>query len=668
MFKKHLFITLLILVVAALFAGCAAPAAPAPAAPTQAPAAAEPTKAPEAPAPAPAAGAFKMGLLLPGSANDQGWNTMAYNALKQVEKDLGAEVSYVELKQDPASYEKAFRDFAAQGYQLVMGHGNEFEDAAKAAAKDYPNVQFFISSSRLSEPTVTGLNTASEQPLYLMGMIAAKMCKAAGFVGGMEIPPVSEALTGFINGAKSVDPNFKVYSTYIGNFEDAAAAKEAALGMIAQGADCIVPDADAAGQGVYQAVVEKKDQGIKTFGVFVPATDAAPGQVLANYVSNYGQGVTNLAKMVKEGTYKGGKNVAFGFDMPDVIMLNYDETATTKVPDDVRAAVEAAKKQLAEGKIDALAAESAAPAPAAGAFKMGLLLPGSANDQGWNTMAYNALKQVEKDLGAEVSYVELKQDPASYEKAFRDFAAQGYQLIMGHGNEFEDAAKAAAKDYPNVQFFISSSRLSEPTVTGLNTASDQPLYLMGVIAAKMCKAAGFVGGMEIPPISEALTGFINGAKSVDPNFKVYSTYIGNFDDAAAAKEAALGMIAQGADCIVPDADAAGQGVYQAVVEKKDAGVKTFGVFVPATDAAPGQVLANYVSNYGQGVTNLAKQVKEGTYKGGKNVAFGFDMPDVIMLNYDETATTKVPDDVRAAVEAAKKQIAEGKIDTLAPVK
>ena len=135
------------------------------------------------------------------------------------------------------------------------------------------------------------------------------MCKAAGFVGGMEIPPISEALTGFINGAKSVDPNFKVYSTYIGNFEDAAAAKEAALSMIAQGADCIVPDADAAGQGVFQAVVEKKDQGAKTFGVFMPATEAAPGQVLANYVSDYGQGVVNLAKQVKEGTFKGGENV-----------------------------------------------------------------------------------------------------------------------------------------------------------------------------------------------------------------------------------------------------------------------------------------------------------------------------------------------------------------------
>jgi basic membrane lipoprotein Med (substrate-binding protein (PBP1-ABC) superfamily) len=142
MFKKHLFIALLILVVAAVVAGCAAPAAPAQ--PTAAPAAAEPTKAPEAPAAKPVEGKFKMGLLTPGSVNDQGWNTMAYNALKQVEKDLGAEVANVELKQDPASYEKAFRDFAAQGYQLILGHGNEFEDAAKAAAVDYPNVQFFI--------------------------------------------------------------------------------------------------------------------------------------------------------------------------------------------------------------------------------------------------------------------------------------------------------------------------------------------------------------------------------------------------------------------------------------------------------------------------------------------------------------------------------------------
>jgi basic membrane protein A and related proteins len=359
MSKKSLLTFVMVLVAVALFAGCAAPAAPAaqPAAPaaaqpTQAPAAApaQPTAAPQAAA----AGKFKMGLLSPGSVNDQGWNSIAYSALKRVESELGAETSYVELKQDPASYEKAFRDFASQGYNMILGHGNEFQDAAVAVAKDYPNVQFFISSSRIHEPNVTGLNTASDQTFYLLGVMSAKMCKGAGLVGGMEIPPISEAFTGFINGAKSVDPNFKYSQTYIGNFNDAAAAKEAALGMIAQGADCIVPDADVAGQGAYQAVVEKGPN-IWTFGAFTPATKSAPGQVLANYTSDYGQGIVNIAKEVKDGTFKGGKNIEFGVAQPDVMQVTYDDTSKRPVPQDVKDLVEAAKKKLAAGEVNSLA-------------------------------------------------------------------------------------------------------------------------------------------------------------------------------------------------------------------------------------------------------------------------------------------------------------------------
>ena len=316
----------------------------------------------------------------------------------------------------------------------------------------------------------------------------------------------------------------------------------------------------------------------------------------------------------------------------------------------------------------ALLSGCAAPAAApATDFKMGLLSPGSVNDQGWNSIAYSALQRVEKELGAKTSYVELQQDPASYEKAFRDYASQGYQIILGHGNEFQDAAITVAKDFPKTQFFISSSRVKEANVTGLNTASDQTFYLMGVMSAKMCKAAGFVGGMQIPPVSEALTGLINGARSVKPDFKVYSAYTGNFTDAAAAKEAALNMIAQGADCIIPDADVAGQGAYQAVVEKGP-NIWTFGAFSPATKSAPGQVLANYTSDYGQGIVGIAKQVKDGTFKGGKNVEFGVGNADVMKFEYDSTVRTPIPQDVKDAVEAAKKAIIDGKVNTLAPVK
>lgn len=313
------------------------------------------------------------------------------------------------------------------------------------------------------------------------------------------------------------------------------------------------------------------------------------------------------------------------------------------------------------------AAEQPAAKPADDTFKMGLLVPGSANDQGWNQIAYDALLRIEKELGAEISYVELEQNPAAFEKAFRDYASQGYDLVLGHGFEFQDPALIVSKEYPETYFFISSSRIFEGNVIGLNTDSSQPFYLMGVIAAKIGRGAGVVGGMEIPPISEAITGFINGAKSVDPNFPVSSTYIGNFTDAAAAKEAALSMLAEGADVIVPDADVAGLGVYQAVAEAGP-GIATFGVFGDFTDKAPANVIGNYFANYGQGIVNIARAVKEGTFKPEGNIEFGLANEDVMWIEYNDAAANPVPEDVRQAVAEAKQKIVAGQVDTLAPVK
>jgi len=339
---KHLKPVLMMMIVVVLLSACAAPATQAPAKPaaTQPPAASS-------------SGAFKIALLSPGSVNDQGWNSIAYNAMKQIQSQLGAQFSYVELQPDPASYEKAFRDYASQGYQFILGHGNEFQDSAVTVAKDYPNSQFFISSSYIHLSNVTGLNTASDQPSYLMGVMSAMMCKAAGLVGGMQIQPVTEAFTGFLNGAKSVNPNFKVYTTYTGSFSDASAAKEAALSMIAQGADCIVPDTDVAGQGVYQAVVEKGPN-IWTFG-FLTTVDAAPGQTLANYTSDYGAGIISIAKAVKDGTFKPGKNVDFGLDRPDVIQFAFDPGSKLPIPQNVKDAVAAATKAIIAGQINTLA-------------------------------------------------------------------------------------------------------------------------------------------------------------------------------------------------------------------------------------------------------------------------------------------------------------------------
>ena len=85
--------------------------------------------------------------------------------------------------------------------------------------------------------------------------------------------------------------------------------------------------------------------------------------------------------------------------------------------------------------------ESAPPGDASGSerFSVALLTPGSIADGGWNQGAYEGLKRIEKDLGAEISNAETK-TPADFEEGFRDYASRGYDLVFGHGFEYQEAA------------------------------------------------------------------------------------------------------------------------------------------------------------------------------------------------------------------------------------
>jgi len=323
------------------------------------------------------------------------------------------------------------------------------------------------------------------------------------------------------------------------------------------------------------------------------------------------------------------------------------------------AAVPAAEEPAAE--------EPAAEEPAVETkFKAGLLAPGPVNDGGWNQTAYEALQRMETELGAEIGYVEVEMSPAAFEKAFRDFADQGYTWILGHGNEFTDAAKAVAPDYPNTFFFLSSSRFWDPAypnIIGLNTGTDQPCYVFGYIAAKMGKGAGLIGGMDIPPISESWEGFTLGAHSVDENFPVKFTYLGNWTDTAAAKEAAISYVDGGADFLVPNADFASNGVYQAMVEKN---VWGFGMFGDNTSKAPKNILANYILNYGQGLVEMAAQVKDGSFRPTSNIEFGLKDTKVMYITYNDGAANPVSADLRKEVEGVMAKIGSGEIKTLEP--
>ncbi len=296
-------------------------------------------------------------------------------------------------------------------------------------------------------------------------------------------------------------------------------------------------------------------------------------------------------------------------------------------------------------------------------FKMGLLVPGSVAEEGWNKIAYDALKQVEKELGAKISYVELSDNPAAFEKAFRDYASHGYQVVLGHGFQFQDAALTTAQDFPDTVFLVSSSYIHEGNVIGLNTDASQPFYLMGVIAASLGKGAGLIGGMEIPPIAHAFDGFARGAKSVNPDFPVSKVFINSFTDASAAKEAAVSMIAQGSDFVVPNANAAGLGVIQAALEAGEK-ASTFSVYSEYTDIAPRNILGTFLADYGRGIVRIVSDIKDGNVP-QSNVDFGLKDKDVIKFTLNDEAAKSIPQDLRKHLEEVTAKIVAGEIQTRA---
>jgi basic membrane protein A len=298
---------------------------------------------------------------------------------------------------------------------------------------------------------------------------------------------------------------------------------------------------------------------------------------------------------------------------------------------------------------------SAAPTPAAQPFKVALLSPGPVSDAGWNALAYEGLLAIRDQLGAEVSQIQTK-TPAEFEEGFRDFARRGYQLVFGHGFEFQDAAAAVAPDFPHTVFITTSGNTVRKNVAPLRFMIEEATYLEGMLAAGMSKTgkAGVVGGIEIPSVKSTIIAFEAGAKVVRPDFAVVATYIGNWEDVGAAKEAALALVQQGCDFLFHNADAAGLGVLQAAQTKH---VYAFGSNKNQNDVAPDVVIASAVGDIPRAFLAVATEVKEGRFE-GRIERMG--MKDgVVSLVFNPRLESQIPADVKARIEQAREAIMAG---------
>jgi len=245
-------------------------------------------------------------------------------------------------------------------------------------------------------------------------------------------------------------------------------------------------------------------------------------------------------------------------------------------------------------------------------FRVALITPGSIADAAWNSGAYAGLTQIHDSLGVPISHVEAR-TPAEQEEALRDYAAQGYQLVFGHGFEFQGPAERVSAQYPRVVFIITSGERVEGNVAPLVFRIDEASYLAGMVAGGMTKSGviGFVGGVELPPVRLGAEAWAAGAKAVNPAVQSRITYLNNWDDAALGREAARALIRVGADMLHHNADAAAIGLFQAA--KEAPGVYVFGANADQVALAPERVLGSAVIDLPRALLLVAREVQAGKF-------------------------------------------------------
>lgn len=263
----------------------------------------------------------------------------------------------------------------------------------------------------------------------------------------------------------------------------------------------------------------------------------------------------------------------------------------------------------------ACTAESRSRAEATDSFRVALLTPGPVSDQSWNAGAYNGLLRIRDSLHAEISHIQTR-TPAEFEENFREYGRQQYALIFGHGFEFQDAAQRVAPLYPRSFFVVTSSGVSGSNYAGMRFAFEEPAYVAGMIAGAISHSGvvGLIGGTELPPVRAGFNAFRAGVKRTRPDARVLISYLGNWDDVSSAKEQALAQVAQGADVIFQNADAAGLGVFQAAREKPP--LLVFGSNSDQNAVAPDVVVGSIVIDLPHAYLAVARAVKERTLSTG----------------------------------------------------
>jgi basic membrane lipoprotein Med (substrate-binding protein (PBP1-ABC) superfamily) len=284
--------------------------------------------------PAVAAEPFRIAIVMPSAKSDMAFSQSMFDALMAIQKEMGGEsalkIAYSEDMFKVPDAAAAIRDYAGQGFNIVIAHGSQYGSSVQEVAKDFPKTSFAWGThvDTFGLPNVLAYTAAAEQGGYVNGVLAARLTKTKviGVTGPVEIGDAKTYISGFTQGVASVTPSIRVAKTWTGSFSDVALMAEAAKTQIAAGADVLTGSS----QSVVGAIGAAKGKGkVLWFGTQQNQAPLAPELVVACQQYDWTGVLKEIIAKNKSGklggeTYvaqlkNGGLKIVYnpGFKLPD---------------------------------------------------------------------------------------------------------------------------------------------------------------------------------------------------------------------------------------------------------------------------------------------------------------------------------------------------------------
>jgi basic membrane protein A len=288
---------------------------------------------------------FKAAMILPGSANDHGYNEDGKRSAELIEKETGGTVELSEAVA-VANQADVYRQYATQGYDLVIGWGGQFSDGAVQAAEEFPDTEFLVVNSNVENGSnLASMDTSIEQWQFFAGFVAAKLSKtgSVGWIGGECFPATAANLYGTEAGAKYADPNVDFKFKFTNSFEDPTKAQSAAEALIGEGVGAITGNLNNAWPGVYKAAEENN---IPLVTEWVDNHEQAPSVIASSVLKSQAKFLAELAVQAQEGALEGTFHL---FPLPED--WGPIVAKTSLLPPAVFKEAEALKAKVASGQV-----------------------------------------------------------------------------------------------------------------------------------------------------------------------------------------------------------------------------------------------------------------------------------------------------------------------------